>query len=151
MKTLKLSFLSLLFILITQFSFSQSVKKETFKVSGECGMCKKKIETAAKGAGASYASWNADSKQLTVKYKSASADASKIQQSISAAGYDTPGFKASDKAYKSLHECCQYDRTANATTDCCNGADHTCCADGKCSKDITCKQADSKAACCKKA
>jgi hypothetical protein len=33
-------------------------------------MCKKTIETAAKNAGASKASWDTENKELTVSYKS---------------------------------------------------------------------------------
>ena len=158
MKTLKISFLSVFFIVIAHTGFSQAVKKETFKVAGECGMCKKKIETAAKNAGASYAVWNVASKELKVKYKSTSANAAKIQQSIANVGYDTPYFKATEEAYNNLHECCRYDRAAVdccANMNCCDGgtckADHSCCADCQCSKDIACCNEDSdNADCCTK-
>jgi len=104
--------LSVVFISIASFGFAQG-KTETLKVSGECGTCKKKIETAAKKAGATYASWNVDSKELTVKYNSTSTNSAKIQKTIADAGYDTQDFKASDKAYNSLDGCCQYERTTN--------------------------------------
>ncbi|MDB5196154.1 MAG: hypothetical protein JWP88_524 [Flaviaesturariibacter sp.] len=151
MKTLRISLLSTLFIFFAQLSFAQS-KSETFKVAGECGMCKKKIEGAAKSAGASYASWNEDSKVLTVKYNSTSSNAAKIQKSIAAKGYDTPAFKASEKAYKRLDACCKYDR---ATASCCENekcVKTACMKDGKCVKDAACcKEAgcDTKD-CCKK-
>lgn len=157
MKTLKIVLFSFLFIALAQISFAQSVKKETFKVAGECGMCKKKIESAAKQAGASYAVWNVDSKKLTVKYKSSAITTAAIQQSIAVAGYDTPGFKASDDAYNNLHECCKYnkDEACCATADCCEGGncreDHSCCADGQCKKDTACCQESGKGTdCCKK-
>ena len=51
--------------------FAQLAKTENLKVSGECGMCKKKIEKAAKEGGASYALWDVDTKILTIKYNSA--------------------------------------------------------------------------------
>jgi hypothetical protein len=37
-----------------------TVKTETFQVLGNCGMCQTIIERAARQAGASQASWNAD-------------------------------------------------------------------------------------------
>lgn len=171
MKTLKLSICSLLLILFTQAGFAQT-KSESFKVSGECGMCKKKIETAAKKAGAEYALWNVESKELTVKYNNAASNTAKIQQGIAAAGYDTPQYKASDEAYNSLHECCKYERTAAATShqacgmDCCKQKEEgqSCCTDGKCTKDMDCCKdgkcsreaheghaAKGAGACCKKA
>src|SRR5215217_4833313 len=103
-------FFVLLLISFAGTCFGQS-KTETFKVAGECGMCKKKIENAAKLAGASFAEWNTESKLLTVKI-AGTATREKIEESIAGAGYDTPGVKASDKAYKNLDECCQYERTA---------------------------------------
>jgi periplasmic mercuric ion binding protein len=95
--------------------FAQT-KTETLKVSGECGSCKKKIESAAKKAGASYAVWDVDSKELTVKYNSTTTNNAKIQKSIAGVGYDTQDFKATDEAYNKLDGCCQYDRTAKAET-----------------------------------
>jgi periplasmic mercuric ion binding protein len=157
MKTLKY-FFSFLFITLATISFAQT-NTETFKVAGECGMCKKKIEAAAKEAGATYALWNTDSKVMTVKYKSTSTNKAKIEQAIAGVGYDTPTIKASDEAYNKLHECCKYERAgaADATdTSCCHDAKCTktaCMKDGKCSPDMTCcKEAgcDTKD-CCKKA
>ena len=106
---MKSLFLSFLLIAITSVGFAQA-KSESFKVSGECGSCKKKIESAAKKAGASYAAWNVDSKELTIKYNSTSTNTAKIQKAIAAAGYDTPDYKASDDAYNKLDGCCQYER-----------------------------------------
>ncbi len=132
MKTLQL-LLSILFITIATTAFAQA-KTETFAVSGECKTCKKKIEAAAKEAGATYAVWNVDSKKLTVKYNSDAATTESIQQHIAGAGYDTPLAKASDSAYNSLDECCQYQRTTHTTkvadkAACCT-KDAACCKDG---------------------
>jgi hypothetical protein len=102
--------LFLFLTLVVSFGFAQP-KSETLKVSGECGSCKKKIESAAKKAGASYAVWNMDSKELTIKYNSTSANSAKIQKAVADAGYDTPDYKATDEAYNKLDGCCQYERT----------------------------------------
>jgi periplasmic mercuric ion binding protein len=149
-----------LFLLISSFAFAQTTKKETYKVAGECGMCQKKIETAAKKAGARYASWNVDTKELTVTYNSTSSNTAKIQQAVANSGYDTPNFKASEAAYNSLHDCCKYERTAAATCcakegkeDCCKKEGATCCADGTCTKDTACCKDNATckdATCCKK-
>ncbi|MDF2190270.1 heavy-metal-associated domain-containing protein [Paraflavitalea sp. CAU 1676] len=112
--------LSLLFVVFASFSVNAQkktdplVKKETFKVWGECGMCKKTIEKAAKDSGATAASWDVDSKKLTVSYSTAKSSNEKIQQAIAAAGYDTRDLTADDAAYDKLHECCKYDRKAAA-------------------------------------
>ncbi|MDQ3277197.1 MAG: hypothetical protein M3Q06_02660 [Bacteroidota bacterium] len=158
MKTLKFFFF-VLFVSIASVGFAQ-VKTDKIKVSGECGMCKKKIEQAAKDAGATYAEWSTDSKLLTVKYTAASTNNAKIQKAVAGVGYDTQSVKATDDAYNNLHECCKYDRTAAATnvaaTSCCDHEKCTkaaCSKDGKCSPDMSCcKEAgcDTKD-CCKKA
>jgi hypothetical protein len=156
MKTLT-SFFFVLFISIASVSFGQT-KTETFKVSGECGMCKKKIEAAAKEAGASYAVWNSENKVITVKYAGNTTNTAKIEQAIAGVGYDTQRVKAADEAYNKLHECCKYDRTGvtAAAQGCCDHEKCTktaCMKDGKCSPDMSCcKEAgcDTKD-CCKKA
>lgn len=104
---------SILLISIASFGFAQT-KTETFKVSGECGSCKMKIESAAKKAGASYAIWDVDSKELTIKYNSTSSNTAKIEQAIAAVGYDTPNYKATEEAYNKLDGCCQYERTTSS-------------------------------------
>lgn len=109
---MKSLFLSLLFAVIATVGFAQT-KSETLKVSGECGSCKKKIESAAKKAGASYAVWDVDSKELSIKYNSTSTNSAKIQKAIADVGYDTPDYKATDEAYNKLDGCCQYDRTSS--------------------------------------
>ena len=132
---------------LISFSFAgiSQEKAESFKVSGECGMCQNKIEKAAKNAGASFASWDTESKELKVKYDSKKTDKTRIQQAIATVGYDTPEFKATQEAYDKLHGCCKYEREANQSAK----EGHSCCADkkceannchkdGKCAKDMNC-------------
>lgn len=152
MKTISL--LSTIFFLCIN-SFSSQAQKttqqETIKIWGNCGMCKKTIETAAKSAGATTADWNDDTKIMAVTYAISTTSSDKIQKAIATAGYDTEKFTADQKAYDKLHSCCQYDRkgTTAATTektDCCKEgkcAAHLadCCVDGKCEKNA--------ASCCK--
>ena len=86
MKTIKFYALLLFSILAVNFSFAQKTaalnKKETIKVAGNCESCKKRIETAAKTAGATTASWNEESGVLAVSYDSAKTSSAKIQQAI---------------------------------------------------------------------
>ena len=138
MKTLHIS-LSLLFIcLFTGLSYAQKTtaslsKKETIKVWGECGMCKKTIEKAALSAGASAASWNKENKLLVVRYAANSTSSSKIEEAVAAAGYDTKSLVAPAAAYEALPACCHYQRKSEAekaAMACCKDA--SCCKDGKC-------------------
>jgi mercuric ion binding protein len=152
MKSLRISLLCLFLVCFAQLSFAQT-KKETFRVSGECGMCKTKIEAAAKKAGATKASWDTETKVLTVSYNSTSSNTAKIQKSIAATGYDTPGFKANEEAYSKLHACCKYDR-ADASACCDNAAcvKASCMKDGKCAPSSACcaEAGCDKKDCCKK-
>jgi len=108
--------LSILFIIASvtglqaQKATNEFPKKETIAVWGECGMCKSKIEKAAKTAGATTAVWNEDSKQLAVAYYPNKTNAAKIQQAIAAAGYDTKDNSATQAAYDKLPGCCHYER-----------------------------------------
>ena len=160
MKTIKILPILAFFIAFASMSFAQT-KTETFKVSGNCGMCKSKIEKAAKTAGASYASWDVEKKEITIKYNSSSTNTAKVQKEIAGVGYDNVGAKATDEAYNKLHGCCKYDRAAaSSKASCCSGEeacteDHhksECCKDGKCTKEghngkDCCK--DDKSECCK--
>ena len=156
MKTLKIFLLTFSLLCASTLAFTQK-KAESFQVAGECGMCKKTIEKAAKNAGASYALWNVRSKELTVKYETSASNSAKIQKAVADAGYDTPDYKASDEAYNKLHACCQYERTSNASSSsCCDDQkcgtaackkDGKCASDSSCCKESGCAEKD----CCKKA
>lgn len=134
MKSLRIFSIALFSVACVTAASAQS-KTETFKVSGNCSMCKSKIEKAAKDAGASKAEWNVDSKMLTVSYKSSSTNTAKIQEKIAAVGYDNAGAKGSDEAYSKLHSCCQYDRTEGMSSSDSHEAKADCCKSGKCSKE----------------
>lgn len=121
----------LLFITLFSFGFifaTAQTKKESLKVWGNCGMCKGRIENAAKAAGASTASWNTETQILSVSYNAATKSLSAIEAKVASAGHDTKNKTAPEAAYKALHGCCQYDRrqaSASATSCCLPGA--TCC------------------------
>lgn len=82
----------------------------TFKVLGNCEMCKARIEGAAKSVGVTKAIWSDKTKMLTVSYDAGKVKLTDIHKKIAATGYDTDKVKATDKAYKALPECCQYQR-----------------------------------------
>ncbi|MCE3283385.1 MAG: copper chaperone, partial [Chitinophagaceae bacterium] len=117
MKTRIIS-LSIAFMFCSVIGFGQKVKNDTIKVWGNCGMCQKTIEKAAKDAGASYASWSDETHLLVVKYSDKATNSKKIQEKIASKGYDTQDVTASDATYDKLHGCCKYDRKAT-TASCC--------------------------------
>jgi len=86
-------------------------KTETFGVSGNCGMCKKTIESAVKKDKAIIsAKWNETTKKLTVTYDPEKINIDKIHQLVANAGYDTDKIEAKDEVYNSLPGCCKYER-----------------------------------------
>ena len=95
----------------TSNSSQELYKVENFTVSGNCGMCKKTIETAALSVkGVSKASWDVDTHIMTVFYNTDKVTLAQIQQKIAAAGYDNDGQRGNDTAYAKLPACCHYER-----------------------------------------
>ena len=143
MKMLKIFFVAAICV-STVAAYAQKTRTESFKVAGECGTCKRKIEKAAREAGATFAAWDMHSKILKLTYN-AGTDVATIQQRIADAGYDTPKFRATDAAYNGLDKCCQYDRQiAMKSANCC-GSDECKMKDGKCADMTACKEKG----CCK--
>lgn len=120
MKTVKIILLATIVIFLVPKSYAQmhdhskmettSTKAETIKVSGNCGMCKDRIESTAKVEGVTKADWNKDTKMLTLVYNPATIKSDDIQKKIAAVGHDTEKYKADDKVYAKLPGCCKYER-----------------------------------------
>jgi len=85
-------------------------KTISFKVYGNCEMCKKNIETALELKGIKLASWNKESKLVEVIFNPSVISEDQIHEAIAQAGYDTEKIKAKDEDYNRLHTCCQYRR-----------------------------------------
>lgn len=85
-------------------------KTVSFKVWGNCDMCKKTIETACETDGVSAKDWNVDSKLMTVTFDTTKISLDAIQQLIAKEGYDNDTYYGDDYAYAKLQECCQYER-----------------------------------------
>ncbi|MEQ8624435.1 MAG: heavy-metal-associated domain-containing protein [Vicingaceae bacterium] len=84
---------------------------ESFKVYGNCGMCKRTIEASLKDQEGVYsADWDKDTKIMLVKYDQSLISLEDIKKKIAAVGYDTEENKASEESYKGLPNCCQYER-----------------------------------------
>ena len=79
------------------------------KVSGNCDMCKDRIEMAAKSvSGVSLAEWSSETKMLQVQFDDSKTNSDTIQKAIAKVGHDTENFKATESVYKELPECCLY-------------------------------------------
>ena len=89
---------------------------DTLVVNGDCNMCKKKIETVCFGLkGMKSANWDDETLKLIVSYDAKKTNADAILKRIALIGYDNQNYRADDKAYYKLEECCQYDRSRITT------------------------------------
>jgi len=80
-----------------------------FTVSGNCDLCKERIEKTAKSIkGVKSAVWDSKTQHIQVEYDSMKTDLNIIQKAIANAGHDTEKYKADDKTYESLPACCHY-------------------------------------------
>ena len=83
----------------------------SFGVRGNCGMCKKTIETAANALpGVANANWNSTQKKMTVAIDTTKTNVLAVATAVAASGYDTELSKGNTEAYNSLPGCCKYDR-----------------------------------------
>lgn len=88
--------------------------KVSFEVDGICGMCKKRIETAAlKTKGVKFAIWDVKSHQINLILDERKTDVLTVQKNIMAVGHDiiledNKKLVAKDEAYNSVHPCCKY-------------------------------------------
>jgi Cu(I)/Ag(I) efflux system membrane fusion protein len=89
-------------------SHEASLKHRQITVQGNCEMCKERIEKAAKVYGAlSSTVWDADTKLLHINYYDDDVP-DHVARAVAKAGHDNEKYKADDKVYNTLPECCQY-------------------------------------------
>jgi hypothetical protein len=116
MKTMKLFSIIVLLVTVTMNVTAQTgakasgLKSESIKVLGNCGMCKDRIEKAAKTEGAATAVWDLKTKMLAVTFDPSKTNVDAISKKIASVGHDTEKYKAEDKVYDSLPGCCHYER-----------------------------------------
>lgn len=92
-------------------SCSEKGESTSFKVWGNCGMCKKTIESCLQDMdGVISADWNTESKMMELQYDPEKVKVEDVQKAICSVGYDTEVCRGDDAAYDGLHSCCKYDR-----------------------------------------
>ncbi len=104
MKTLAMSVLCT----IASTAFAQNTQEARFTASGNCGMCKTRIEKAVAVKEVRYAKWNKSTKILTVAFTVPGMTADSLQRRVAAAGHDTEKYRAPDAVYENLPACCLY-------------------------------------------
>lgn len=86
-------------------------KHDMLKVSGNCEMCKSRIEKAAKGvSGVISAKWDVDAKVIHLDFDAKVTSKEQISKAIADVGHDTELHQAADAVYDGLPGCCLYDR-----------------------------------------
>jgi periplasmic mercuric ion binding protein len=104
----------IVFFSIIFFSFAalaqqeKDIATETYKVEGNCNMCKKRIENAAYIKGVKRAEWDKHTHELKLVYKPSKTNATAILTSVAKAGHSSDKATVADADYKKLPECCQY-------------------------------------------
>jgi hypothetical protein len=111
MKLLKFFLTGVLFFIgSTLFAQQITLRTDTIKVNGECGMGKRRIQKAVKIVGITTAIWNTENKVLTVSYNPEVITNEAIQKNVAAVGHDTEKYRAEDAVYNKLPGCCKYER-----------------------------------------
>jgi outer membrane receptor for ferrienterochelin and colicin/copper chaperone CopZ len=101
-----------LFLLSSIFLSAQNLSKSQFKVKGNCDMCKTRIESTAKKAGAKTAVYSIDLQTLTVETED-NLSSDDILKKLAEVGHDNEKYRAKDNVYKNLPGCCHYERDAD--------------------------------------
>lgn len=109
MKKLLVSLAAALFLTANGAGASAEETHGNLKAGGACGMCKTRIEKAAKSVeGVGSAVWNKERQLLHVHYDGAKTSLEAISKAVAKSGHDTDKDKADDKTYDSLPACCKY-------------------------------------------
>lgn len=108
MKNIK--FMTIIYLLVgfSMISLAGKTSKISIKTSGQCGMCKEKIETAVnKINGVSSTYFNEANSKVLVKYDATKTNPDAIRQVISKIGYDADNISADKAGYEALPDCCK--------------------------------------------
>jgi mercuric ion binding protein len=85
--------------------------KYDIEVSGNCDLCKKRIEKAAFSVkGVKSAEYHLDDNTLHLIINEEKCSILDVKKAIASVGHDTDEVKATDKDYENLHGCCHYER-----------------------------------------
>ncbi len=106
----KLLSLVVALLFASSFSYAQESKivEAEFKVAGNCGMCKSRIEKVMKIKEVQFAKWDKSAKILKVSYFSPDITVDSLKKRVAEVGHDTDKFKAADAVYAKLPKCCLY-------------------------------------------
>lgn len=112
MKIIQILFIAILSAFAVNHAQAQTKETTTVTINGNCGMCKKTIETAANQNTAKL-NWDSATQKATLTYNPRKTNVNEVLKRVADAGYDNEKFKATDAVYNNLHGCCQYDRESS--------------------------------------
>ena len=93
-----------------QIESKMAVTEASFGVRGNCGMCKKTIETAANSVdGVTAATWDKAKKKMNISFDASKTNALAVQTAVAKSGYDTENVTGNLESYNGLPGCCKYD------------------------------------------
>lgn len=117
MKTIKMIFAIVLLAAFGMTTTAQTTTKTTaqqktatFKVWGNCDMCKARIEKTVNAEGATSSNWDSTTQLLAVTFDPAKTNVESLSKKLASVGHDTEKFKAANDVYAKLPGCCHYDR-----------------------------------------
>lgn len=85
--------------------------KHDLHVKGNCEQCKERIEKAAYSVkGVKMATWDENTHNLNIILNETKNNVAAVEDAVVAVGHDTNDKKATEKAYKSLPDCCLFER-----------------------------------------
>ena len=112
----------MLSVVATMAMTAQAQKAElTFGVSGICGMCENRIESAFDKKGIVAVDYNLDNKKIHVVYKTKKWNEESLHKLATGVGHDTDKYKATAEQYANMHGCCKYRDSEGGS---CTGGDH---------------------------
>jgi mercuric ion binding protein len=107
---LRILLTTLILVSFAACSGEKNSKQVSFKVYGNCGMCKETIEGSLEVKGIYEADWDKDSKMISIRFDSLAHAEADLHHFIASSGYDTDLERAPNEVYEDLHGCCQYER-----------------------------------------
>ena len=119
MKNKKTNRLAILLAVLVSFSscgifLSKDKKTNTsFTVSGDCDMCKARIENALDRPGILTAYWSLEEQKVIITYRNDKVEEIQLHNIIAMVGHDTEKVKADDVVYNNLPPCCHYRKEAD--------------------------------------
>jgi periplasmic mercuric ion binding protein len=119
MKNIEINLLAIILAVFLSFSscgifLSKDKKTNTsFTVSGNCDMCKERIESALDRPGILTAFWSKEDQQVFITYRNDKLEEIQLHNIIAMVGHDTEKVKSDKVVYNNLPPCCHYRKEAD--------------------------------------